>query len=69
MQLSDKNSVLFSLIFAFVVKTQKEAKRMAMLESISIVKARVQELKGLVKDQRERKGQYSAIISQQYEGV
>ncbi|KAL8465548.1 hypothetical protein ACS0TY_034874 [Phlomoides rotata] len=58
-----------ALVKALSVKTRKEAKRMAMLESISAVKARVQELKGLVKDQRERKDQYATIMSQQYEAL
>ncbi|GFQ04954.1 pyruvate phosphate dikinase chloroplastic [Phtheirospermum japonicum] len=48
--------------------TQKEAKRMAMMESISAMKARVEELNGLVEDQREIKDEYAAIISQQFEG-
>lgn len=32
------------------------------------MKARVEELKGLVENQRERKDEYAAIISQQSEG-
>lgn len=41
---------------------------MAITESLSVMKARVEELNGLVKDQRERKDGYAAIISQQSEG-
>lgn len=41
---------------------------MAITESLSVMKARVEELNGLVKDQRERKDEYAAIISQQSEG-
>lgn len=53
----------------FVVKTRKEAKRMAIMESVSVMKARVEELKGLVKDQRGRKDEYATIIAQQSEGT
>ncbi|GFP90743.1 kinetochore protein spc25 [Phtheirospermum japonicum] len=56
-----------ALVKALSVKTRKEAKRMAMMESISATKARVEELNGLVEDQRERKDEYAAIISQQFE--
>lgn len=42
---------------------------MTIMESLSDMKARVEELKGLVKDQRERKDEYAAIISHQSEGV
>lgn len=42
---------------------------MTIMESLSVMKARVEELKGLVKDQRERKDEYAAIIYQQSEGV
>ncbi|KAI3454454.1 hypothetical protein Pfo_011117 [Paulownia fortunei] len=58
-----------ALVKALAVKTRKEAKRMAMMESISVMKARVEELKGLVEDQRERKDEYAAIISQQSEAL
>lgn len=39
-----------------------------MMESISAIKARVQELEGFVKDQGGRKDEYAAIMSQQSEG-
>lgn len=42
---------------------------MAIMESVSVMKARVEELKGLVKDQRERKDEYATIIAQQSEGT
>ncbi|GFP79041.1 pyruvate phosphate dikinase 2 [Phtheirospermum japonicum] len=57
-----------SVILVRIFKTRKEAKRMAMMESISTIKARVEELNRLVEDQRERKDEYAAIISQQFEG-
>ncbi|KAL3642330.1 hypothetical protein CASFOL_013145 [Castilleja foliolosa] len=58
-----------ALVKALSVKTRKEAKRMAMMESISSMKARVEELKGIVGDQRERKDEYAAIIFQQFEAL
>lgn len=58
-----------ALVKALAVKTRKEAKRMAITESLSVMKARVEELNGLVKDQRERKDGYAAIISQQSEAL
>ncbi|KAK4394789.1 hypothetical protein Sango_1633200 [Sesamum angolense] len=57
------------LVKALAVKTRKEAKRMAIEESISVMKARVEELKGIVEDQRGRKNEYAAIISQQSEAL
>ncbi|KAL6550230.1 hypothetical protein OROMI_020718 [Orobanche minor] len=51
------------------LKNRKEAKRMALMESISDMKPRVEELKGLVEDQRKRKDEYAAIISQQLESL
>ncbi|KAK6148332.1 hypothetical protein DH2020_019244 [Rehmannia glutinosa] len=58
-----------ALVKALAVKTRKEAKRMTMMESISAMKSRVEELKGLVEDQRERKDEYAAIISQHTEAL
>ncbi|XP_057804462.1 kinetochore protein SPC25 homolog [Salvia miltiorrhiza] len=58
-----------ALVKALAVKTRKEAKRMTIMESSSVTKARVEELKGLVKDQRQRKDEYAAIISQQSEAL
>lgn len=42
---------------------------MMIMESLSDMKTRVAELKGLVKDQKERKDEYAAILSHQSEGV
>ncbi|KAL0441025.1 UNVERIFIED_CONTAM: hypothetical protein Sradi_0041400 [Sesamum radiatum] len=42
---------------------------MAIEESVSVIKARVEELKGIVEDQRGRKNEYAAIISQQSEAL
>lgn len=47
------------------VKTRKEAKQMATRDSISVTKARLEELKRNVEAQRARRDEYSAIISQQ----
>ncbi|KAG6386556.1 hypothetical protein SASPL_151722 [Salvia splendens] len=58
-----------ALVKALAVKTRKEAKRMTIMESLSDMKARVEELKGLVKDQKERKDEYAAIISHQSEAL
>ncbi|KAH6809447.1 hypothetical protein C2S51_027230 [Perilla frutescens var. frutescens] len=58
-----------ALVKALAVKTRKEAKRMAIMESLSIMKTRVEDLKALVKDQKERKDEYAAIISQQSEAL
>lgn len=53
------------LVKALAGKTRKEAKKMATMDSLSATKARVDELKGVVEDQRARKEEYAAIISQQ----
>ncbi|KAL6556874.1 hypothetical protein OROHE_006750 [Orobanche hederae] len=58
-----------ALVKALSVKNRKEAKRMALMESISDMKPRVEELKGLVEDQGKRKDEYAAIISQQLESL
>ncbi|KAH9720369.1 kinetochore protein SPC25-like [Citrus sinensis] len=47
------------------LKTRKEAKQMATRDSISVTKARLEELKRNVEAQRARRDEYSAIISQQ----
>lgn len=41
---------------------------MATMDSISAAKARLEELKGIVEDQRARKDEYAAIVSQQSDG-
>ncbi|KAK6924814.1 Chromosome segregation protein Spc25, C-terminal, partial [Dillenia turbinata] len=53
------------LVKALAVKTRKEAKRMAVVDSISATKARIDELKKIVQDQRTRKNEFATIISQQ----
>ncbi|OVA20775.1 Chromosome segregation protein Spc25 [Macleaya cordata] len=53
------------LVKALAVKTRKEAKRMAIADSISATKARTEELKKIVQNQTARKDEYAAIISQQ----
>ncbi|XP_058087808.1 kinetochore protein SPC25 homolog isoform X2 [Magnolia sinica] len=50
---------------SLAVKTRKEAGRIATSESLSAAKARTEELKKIVQDQRSRRDEYSAIISQQ----
>ena len=52
-----------------IVKTRKEAKKMAIADSISAAKARTEELKKIVADQRARKDEYAEIISHQCEGI
>ncbi|MCD7447940.1 hypothetical protein HAX54_036308 [Datura stramonium] len=53
------------LVKALAAKTQKEAKQIAVADSISATKDRVEELRGVVENQRARKDEYAAIISQQ----
>ncbi|GKC30793.1 hypothetical protein Tco_1038087 [Tanacetum coccineum] len=55
------------LVKALSVKTRKEAKKMAIADSISATKARTEELKKIVADQRRRKDEYAEIISYQSE--
>ncbi|GMP33812.1 hypothetical protein CsSME_00006969 [Camellia sinensis var. sinensis] len=57
------------LVKALAAKTRKEAKRMAMTESISATRARIEELKRIVEDQNARKDEYTEIISQQFEAL
>ncbi|XP_059657925.1 kinetochore protein SPC25 homolog isoform X2 [Cornus florida] len=57
------------LVKALAVKTRKEAKRMATMDSTSVIRARVEELKRIVEDQRARKDEYAAILSQQSEAL
>ncbi|XP_022738294.1 probable kinetochore protein SPC25 isoform X2 [Durio zibethinus] len=53
------------LVKVLAAKTRKEAKQMATRDSISAIKARVEELKRTVQVQRARRDEYGAIISQQ----
>ncbi|KAM1025906.1 hypothetical protein ACFX13_039624 [Malus domestica] len=54
------------LFKALAVKTRKEAKRMALMEAIEARKARIEVLKRTVQDQRAKREEYAAILSQQY---
>ncbi|KAJ8449077.1 hypothetical protein Cgig2_004132 [Carnegiea gigantea] len=47
------------------VKTRKEAKRMAIIDSLSETRVKVAELRKIVQDQAARKDEYAAILSQQ----
>ncbi|KAL8108286.1 hypothetical protein AgCh_024655 [Apium graveolens] len=47
------------------VKTRKEAKQMAMMDSITATKVRIEKLKRVVEEQKARKDEYAEIISQQ----
>ncbi|PHT88039.1 hypothetical protein T459_10145 [Capsicum annuum] len=53
------------LVKALAAKTRKEAKQIAVADSISATKDRVEELRGVVENQRAKKDEYAAIISQQ----
>ncbi|GFZ12014.1 hypothetical protein Acr_23g0003990 [Actinidia rufa] len=50
-------------------KTRKEAMRMTTMDSLSAAKARIEELKRIVEDQKARKNEYADIIRQQYEDL
>ncbi|XP_030939281.1 kinetochore protein SPC25 homolog [Quercus lobata] len=52
------------MVKALAVKTRKEAKRMAIMDSIAAQRARVEELKRNVQVQSAKRDQYAAIISQ-----
>ncbi|KAK9090360.1 hypothetical protein Sjap_023537 [Stephania japonica] len=53
------------LVKALAVKTRKEAKRLALADSISTTKAKIEELYKTMQDQRERKDEHASIISRQ----
>ncbi|PON96692.1 Chromosome segregation protein Spc [Trema orientale] len=53
------------LVKALSVKNRKEAKRIAIMESLAAMKARVEELKRHVQDQRAKRDEYAEILSQQ----
>ncbi|KAI4336195.1 hypothetical protein L6164_014750 [Bauhinia variegata] len=53
------------LVKALAVKTRKEAKRMALMDAIASSKSRVENLKRSFQEQRTKRDQYAAIISQQ----
>ncbi|KAL6007094.1 hypothetical protein ACLOJK_032590 [Asimina triloba] len=56
------------LVKSLAAKTRKEAKCIATTEVLSATKSRTEELKKFVQDQRARRDEYSAIISQQVLG-
>ncbi|XP_051129781.1 kinetochore protein SPC25 homolog [Andrographis paniculata] len=58
-----------ALVKSLAVKSRKEAMQMALMESISITKAKVDKLKKNVQDQKERKDGYAAILSQHSEAL
>lgn len=65
---------LFLFFFSFitvchVVKTRKEAKRMAIMDSISAKNARVEELKRSVQLLMAKRDQYATVVSQQSLGI
>ncbi|XP_057988528.1 kinetochore protein SPC25 homolog isoform X2 [Hevea brasiliensis] len=51
------------------VKTRKEAKQLAIRDSISATRARIEELERTLQVQRARRDEYAAIMSQQSVGV
>lgn len=53
------------LMKAFAAKTRKEAKRMTIMDSVSVTKARTEDLRRIMQDQEARKDEYAAIVSQQ----
>lgn len=53
------------LVKALAVKTRKEAKRMVTMDSLTASKARLEDLKGVIEDQKAKKDEYASIISQQ----
>ncbi|PSR96709.1 Kinetochore protein like [Actinidia chinensis var. chinensis] len=57
------------LVKALAAKTRKEAMRMTTMDSLSAAKARIEELKRIVEDQKARKNEYADIIRQQYEDL
>ncbi|KAI3688700.1 hypothetical protein L2E82_46476 [Cichorium intybus] len=62
-------SVEDDLVKALSVKTRKEAKKMAIADSISATKARLEEHKKIVADQRARKDEFAQIMSDQSEAL
>lgn len=56
------------VMMSSAAKTRKEAKQIAIADSISSTKYTVEELRGVVENQRARKDEYAAIISQQADG-
>ncbi|KAG6633157.1 kinetochore protein SPC25 homolog isoform X2 [Carya illinoinensis] len=66
-QLKDKlREAEDEMVKALAVKTRKEAMRMAKMDAIAAQKARVDELIRSVQEQKAKRDQYAAVISQQY---
>ncbi|XP_019243607.1 PREDICTED: kinetochore protein Spc25 isoform X2 [Nicotiana attenuata] len=57
------------LVKALAAKTRREAKQIALADSISAMKARIEKLRGVVEKQRPRREEYAAIISQQIDAL
>lgn len=55
----------FLLSICFVAKNRKEARRMALMEAIAAKKARTEEIKRKVQDQRAKRDEYAAFLSHQ----
>ncbi|CAK9330233.1 unnamed protein product [Citrullus colocynthis] len=53
------------LVKALAVKTRKEAKRLAIIDSLATSKSRIEELRNTLQDCKARRDEYSTIISQQ----
>ncbi|XP_010678828.2 kinetochore protein SPC25 homolog [Beta vulgaris subsp. vulgaris] len=53
------------LVRALAVKTRREAKRIAVMDSLSETRVKVDELQKIVRDQAARKDEYAAILSEQ----
>lgn len=62
-------SIYFLRYSSNVVKTRKEAERMGKMDAIAAQKARVEELRRSVQEQRANRDEYAAIISQQFLGT
>ncbi|MCD7460651.1 hypothetical protein HAX54_044064 [Datura stramonium] len=58
-----------NLVKALAVKTRKEAKRIEMAGLICATNARVEELRGVMEDQRARKHEYSSLVSQKADAL
>ncbi|XP_022134671.1 uncharacterized protein LOC111006883 [Momordica charantia] len=53
------------LVKALAVKTRKEAKRLAITDSLAASKSRIEELRNTLQDCKAKRDEYSTIISQQ----
>ncbi|KZV45711.1 kinetochore protein spc25-like [Dorcoceras hygrometricum] len=58
-----------AMIKALSAKTRKEARKMALMESISVINARIEDLSNIVVDQKSRKDEYAAIVARQSEAL